>query len=122
MYRLALCAAVVGLGLAGCAETVVTPGDPGFVALNNGDYEKARDVFVDEYAKHPHDPFVELDLGLAYQNLGRMDLAEPLYRQVLVDGRNVVPMTTTTNQTAGVPLDQIACRNLKIGLHNPTAC
>ncbi|HEY8698186.1 MAG TPA: hypothetical protein VIM02_11235 [Rhizomicrobium sp.] len=117
-----LLSAVVVLGLAGCAETVVTPGDPGFVALSNGDYEKARDAFVVEYAAHPNDPFVQLDLGLAYQNLGRMDLAEPLYRQVMVDGRGVVPMTTTTNQSAGMPLDQIACRNLKVGLHNPNAC
>lgn len=94
----------------------------GFKALNSGDYSRARDVFAAMHAKDPHDPFVELNLAVSYQNLGQMNLAEPLYRSVLVDGKGVAPSTTTNSGDANKSLADIACTNLRLGLKNTNAC
>ena len=83
---------------------------------------EARDVFAAWVAQSPGDPYLQLDLATAYQGMGRMDLAEPLYRKVLVDGRNVVPMVTTNAGDEGKTLATIACENLKIGLASNPGC
>jgi len=115
--------------LAGCASNpndgnqtasddppVVSTNEPGFVALMNGDNATAAvDMQADE-AKHPNDPYAQLDLGLAYQREGRMDLAEPQYRRAMADGEHAMPVQTTTEWSKGMSVAQIACENLSIGL------
>lgn len=116
-------AILIVLGAAGCStQESVSPNDEGYRALLAGDYAKAQSWFGPKQAQAPHDPFLELDLGLAYQNLGRMDLAEPLYRGTMVDGKGIVPETTTNPGDAGKSLDVIACQNLRIGLKSNTVC
>ena len=109
-----VCTAVL---FAGCAESNV-----GFNDLQKGDYAAARDQLAPLQAESPHDPYLELNLGWAYQNLGRMDLAEPLYRGALIDGRNIVPAQTTKPDFRGKTIAEIACANLRAGLNNPSAC
>jgi hypothetical protein len=115
-----------GLALTACSifggGGSVTALDPGYRALDAGDYGKARDVFAPAQAESPHDPYLQLDLGLAYQGLGQMNMAEPLYRQVLVDGRGVIPAVTTNPADAGRDLAYIACQNLRVGLKSNSAC
>ncbi len=103
--------------LAACTEN-----SPGYDDLAKGDYAAAREELAPLQAQSPHDPYLELNLGWAYQNLGRMDLAEPLYRGAIVDGQNVVPAQTTSPEFQGKPLAAIACANLRAGLNNPAAC
>ena len=81
----------IGMALASCGTpgASVTPDDPGFKAIASGDYSSAQNEFQGEAAKNPHDPYLELDLAVAYQNTGRFDLAEVLYRQAITDGKNV---------------------------------
>jgi hypothetical protein len=113
----------LGLMVAGCASTAtVDPASEGYRALGAGDYAKARNVFAPLEAQNPHDPYLELDLAVSYQNLGRMNLAEPLYRSVLSDGKGVMPVATTSAADSGKSLADIACTNLRIGLNNPSAC
>jgi hypothetical protein len=114
---------VIAVATAGCSESVgVDPNSQAYKALDAHDYAAARSAFASDYAKNPHDPFVELNLGAAYQNLGRMDLAEPFYRGVMADGKGIKPEATTNPSDAGKTLDQIACTNLRMGLGNPSAC
>lgn len=100
----------------------MTAVDPGFTALLSKDYATARDDFIPEHARYPHDPYLQLDLGLAYQGLGQMAEAESLYRQAMIDGRNAIPVTTTNPDDAGKTIAVIACENLRAGLNLPTAC
>jgi len=124
MFRNFYC--VVGLiAVAGCATTpdpAIKPGDPAYVALQRHDWQGAEVALKAVVSAHPHDPYAQLDLAFAYQMTGRMDLAEPLYRAAMVDGRGVMPATTASDRTAGMSLDQIACENLKAGLQNANAC
>ncbi|MGD0191524.1 MAG: hypothetical protein ABSD74_12355 [Rhizomicrobium sp.] len=107
----------IGLALAGCGTpgASVTPDDPGFKAIATGDYSSSENEFQSELAKQPHDAYLELDLGVAYQNLGRLDLAEVVYREAMVDGKNVVPPYTTYPRDAGKSIAEIACENIAIG-------
>jgi hypothetical protein len=109
-----VCTAVM---FSGCTQS-----NAGFEDLQTGNYVAARDELAPLQAESPHDPYLELDLGWAYQNLGRMDLAEPLYRGALTDGRNIVPAQTTNPDFQGKTIAEIACANLKAGLNNPSAC
>jgi hypothetical protein len=115
---------VAAIVAAGCADSTasVDPGASGFKAINSGDYATARDVLAPLHAKDPHNPYYELNLAVAYENLGHMDMAEPLYRGVLVDGKGVVPGATSNGALSGQSLADIACANLKLGLKNEAAC
>ena len=123
--RIGVCFAVfaaVAAVSAGCGTVGVSPTSDGYKALAAGDYAQARDIFAAENAREPHNPFVELDLAAAYQNLGRMDLAEPLYRAVLVDGKGIPTEAATVSSDSGLTLAAIACTNLRQGLQNNSVC
>ena len=113
---------VCGFALTACATGSVTALDPGYTALSQGDYAKARDVFAPALANSPNDPYLQVDLGYAYQGLGQMNLAAPLYRQALVDGQGVLPAVTTNSADAGRDLASIACQNLKAGMQTAPGC
>ena len=112
---------MLGAVAAGCTMGV-NPASPGYQALTSHNFAAARADFAEAYTKNPHDPFVELDLAAAYQNLGRMDLAEPFYRGVIADGKGIMPETTMLASDSGLTLDQIACKNLRMGLGANARC
>jgi outer membrane protein OmpA-like peptidoglycan-associated protein len=88
----------------------------GYSALENGDYATAAKYFDEARRQHPGDPFIQLNLAAALQRQGFMDRAEPLYRAAMVTGDDVLPVDTTESWASGMPVDQIACRNLEMGL------
>lgn len=108
--------------LAACASEPLQPSDAGFRALKLRHYQEAQKAFAQQLAKDPHNPLIELDLAVADQDLGRMDLAAPLYRRVMTDGRDIVPVATTNASQAGMTLPTIACMNLRLGLHDNRVC
>jgi outer membrane protein OmpA-like peptidoglycan-associated protein len=109
---------LVGAALSGCQSgpgASVTADDAGYQALVNSDYSKARDSFEPRNSQTPNDPYLELDLGVAYQQLGRMDLAEALYRQAMTNGKDVTPAFYTQDRDKGKTIADIACENIGIG-------
>lgn len=115
----------VGVALAGCTSeektASVTADDPGYKALATGDFSFAQNEFQPKQAKDPHDPYLELDLAVAYQQLGREDLAEALDRQAMVDGKDVHPPYTTFPRDNGKSIAEIACENIAIA-HKTEGC
>jgi outer membrane protein OmpA-like peptidoglycan-associated protein len=105
-----------GSGSTAAASDTVSTQDPGFVALQNGDNATAAADMQQEKAQHPSDPYAALDLGLAYQREGRMDLAEPQYRQAMAEGEHAMPVATTQPWADGMTVAQIACEDMSIGL------
>jgi outer membrane protein OmpA-like peptidoglycan-associated protein len=89
---------------------------PGYMSLQRGDYAAASGQFQASNGVTPHSAYDELDLGDAYQHQGRMDLAEPWYRAAMTDGHGVVAVSTTSAMPRGATIEDIACRNLAIGL------
>lgn len=101
------------IALAGCAG-----GGPsaeatsGYNALKAGNYAKARTDLEKAYAKAPNDPYVQLNLGAAYQNTGEMAKARDLFTKVLVSGKNEVATDSSDPNKTGQTLAQIAQANL----------
>lgn len=98
------------------ASTLVTPKHPGFKALLANDLETARTYLVEAAERQPNDAFAEVNLGAVYQRLGRMDLAEPLFREAMTHGQGLMPVAWTNEPQRGMTVEQIACDNLRRGL------
>jgi hypothetical protein len=115
--------AVLGGFLALSALTSdITGKSTAYQALTSGDSSQAASDLASTVDSSAHDPYFELDFGLAYQNVGRMDLAEPFYRSAMIDGANVVPPLTTNANDRGKTIAQIACENLRIGYRSNNVC
>lgn len=93
----------------------------GYRALENGDYATAAKYFDEAHRQHPGDPFIQLNLGAALQRQGFMDQAEPLYRAAMVTGDDVMPVDTTEAWASGFSVEQIACKNMEMGLRPATS-
>jgi outer membrane protein OmpA-like peptidoglycan-associated protein len=122
-YTLRRLGPVLALGfvLAGChssgSSISINSDSDGYKALVAGDYAKSRSEFEPMLAKTSHDPYVELDLAVAYQGLGRMDLAEPLYRQAMIDGKDVHPAVAQFARDQGKSIAEVGCENIEIANH-----
>jgi Tfp pilus assembly protein PilF len=84
----------------------------GFEALASHDYMKAEQYLREAERRFPDDPYVELDLGVVYQNLGQLDKARAAYERVLDTGKGVKPRQVTDPHSAGRTLADIARENL----------
>lgn len=100
----------------------ITTGSTAYQALTSGDSSQAASDMASTGESPTRDPYFELDFGLAYQNAGRMDLAEPLYRAAMIDGADVVPPFTTNQSDQGKTIGQIACENMRIGYQSNEVC
>ena len=100
----------------------ITGSSTAYQALTSGNSSQAATDMVSAGQDTTRDPYFELDFGLAYQNVGRMDLAEPLYRAAMIDGADVVPPFTTNQSDQGKSIAQIACENLRIGYQSNDVC
>jgi hypothetical protein len=100
----------------------MTGNSTAYEALMAGNSSQAAAEMASAGESFAHDPYFELDFGLAYQNAGRMDLAEPLYRAAMIDGANIVPPFTTNSSDQGKTIAQIACENLRIGYRADNVC
>ncbi len=98
-----------------------TASSVGYKALNGGDYVTAAQYFDGALRANPNEAFYQLNLGAALQRQGKMEQAEPLYRSAMVTGDEIQPMTTTTEWARGFDIDEIACKNLEMGLRPATS-
>ena len=93
-----------------------TASSVGYKALNSGDYDTAAKYYDVAHRDNPGDTFYQLNLAAALQRQGKMDQAEPLYRAAMVTGDQIRPVATTTSWAQGFDVDEIACKNLEMGL------
>jgi Tfp pilus assembly protein PilF len=101
---------VVGLAMAGCSTSRQAEKD-GWAMLLAGDYEGARAHYESALAEDPSNPYMNLNLGYAYDGLGDEQMAAKHYqvamstgkdagvREVMEDG-NVAPRETTVAKVA----------------------
>jgi len=93
-----------------------------YMALDAGEYSKARSLLEPMLAKSPRNPILEYYLAFADQKFGRGDLAAGLYRAILKDGQNVVPRWPVTPEDEGQALQAIACKHLKMTIKYGKPC
>jgi Flp pilus assembly protein TadD len=108
-------AAAAFLLLAGCGGDKPDPAQQlkldyriGFEALQQHDFAKAVQYLEDAATLEPGDPYVQLNLGVAYQNLGQLDKARAAYEQAAAAGKGVRPARVTDPHYAGRTVEELA--------------
>lgn len=97
---------VSSLLLAGCATGASKELEDGWKLMIDADYAGARDHYEGMLADYPENPYVHLNLGVAYHQLGNVDLARQHYEAAVQYGESaevtrvvekgeVAPTTTT---------------------------
>jgi len=111
MRRAAIVGAMIaGLGLSGCASPNAGQ-DDGWNLIVAKDYQAARAYYQNKLAENPNDPYVNLNLGVTYEELGDNDLAVTHYQLAVANGKDakieevsgdgvVLPRTSTVSMIA----------------------
>ena len=111
MFRLAVLSVMVGgLLLSGCTWQTEAL-DDGWTMIVEEDYGSARAHYKSMLADDPNNPYVNLNLGVAYEETGENELAAKHYQVALANGDdarvgevaqdgNVAPRNTSVEQIA----------------------
>lgn len=84
----------------------------GYQALEAHDYATAAERLGAAATLLPDDPYTALDLGVACQNLGRLDEARAAYRRAIALGGHAMPRGVTDPRYAGRTVAQLAQADL----------
>jgi tetratricopeptide (TPR) repeat protein len=88
MRRLAVIGALMaGMALAGCAGQSKDLGD-GWNMIVAEDYASARAHYQSMLAEDPNNPYVNLNLGVAYEELGDTEMAAKHYQVAVANGKD----------------------------------
>jgi len=103
-----------GLLLLGCTTT-----RPGMVDVNNGfehlkvgEYTQAEPFFNKALEADADNPYALLNLGVVYQNTGRVSQAKEMYRKVIALNPEETPDKVSEDKVQGKSLVEIAKENL----------
>jgi|HubBroStandDraft_1064217.scaffolds.fasta_scaffold00087_35 Tfp pilus assembly protein PilF len=107
------------LGLAGCGDHTPDPAltvkldyRQGVEAIAAHDFAAAERHLAAAAQLAPDDPYVALNLGVAYQNLGELEKARAAYRHAVEIGEGVKPVRVTDPHYAGRTVADLARDNL----------
>ena len=114
-----LAGATALLLLAGCGDDPPDPAEVlkldyrlGFEAMQAHDFAKAAQYFEDAAKQAPDDPYVALNLGVAYQKLGALDKARTAYQRAIKTGQGVRPARVTDPHYSGRTVAELAADDL----------
>jgi Flp pilus assembly protein TadD len=107
------------LAVAGCgdaapdsAETAKLAYRHGVEAIEAHDFAAAERYLAEAARQEPDDPYIMLNLGVAYQNLGKFDEARAAYRHAAETGTKLTPVRVTDPHYAGRTVADLARDNL----------
>jgi tetratricopeptide (TPR) repeat protein len=83
---LLLGAAILALSLTGCATGAGRDLEEGWKFMLAKNYPAARDVYEGMLVEYPDNPYALLNLGVAHQYLGNIDLARQHYEAAIAHG------------------------------------
>ena len=116
MRRVAVLSALVaGLLVAGCATQGGAQKDA-WDSIVAQDYNAARAKYETILAEHPNDPYANLNIGVAYEELGDNAMAAKHYQIAIANGADSPIMEVAQDgKTAGdkTTVKQVAMRNLQ---------
>lgn len=111
-----LLAVVFCLVLVGCAafSKDMRLSDKGFEALSQGKFVEAEKYLNEALAVNPDNPYAVLNMGVVYQNTGRIDDAKKMYRKVIELNPKERADKSNQDGARGKPLVDIAKENLSM--------
>ncbi|MGB8841253.1 MAG: tetratricopeptide repeat protein [Aliidongia sp.] len=107
------------LVVTGCGDAAPDPAEMAKLAYRHGieaieahDFAAAERYLVEAAGQEPDDPYILLNLGVAYQNLGKLDEARAAYRHAAETGEHLKPVRVTDPHYAGRSIADLARDNL----------
>ena len=88
--------------------------DQGYQELVKGNYDKAEANLRVALSINPENPYALLNLGVLYQNTGRVEKAKEMYRKLLALNPKEKAVASTRKDFDGKRLTDIARANLKM--------
>jgi len=85
----------------------------GFEELSKNNYEKAEEYLERALAINPDNAYALLNMGVVYQNTGRLDKAREMYNRVIELNRKAVAEKSNKDWAQGKDLNEIAKKNLE---------
>lgn len=86
--------------------------DEGYLEMSKGNYERAEAILNVALSINSRNPYALLNLGVLYQNTGRVEEARKLYLKLIELNPDTVAVQSTTEKYEGKKLVHIAQENL----------
>ena len=104
----------IGLGLSGCATQDMVLSNEGFQEISGKNYGQAEVSLEKALSINPDNPYALLNMGVVYQETGRLDKARQMYERLIGLQPKDVAEESNTGSLAGKGLVDIAKENLKL--------
>lgn len=104
----------IGLGLSGCATQDMELSNEGFQEISRKNYGQAEVSLEKALSINPDNPYALLNMGVVYQETGRLDKARQMYDRLIGLQPKDVAEESNTGSLAGKGLVDIAKENLKL--------
>lgn len=104
----------LGLGVSGCATQDMQLSNEGFQAISKRDYAQAEGPLKKALSINPDNPYALLNMGVVYQETGRLDKARQMYERLIALQSEEVAEESNSGSFAGKGLVDIAKENLKL--------
>jgi tetratricopeptide (TPR) repeat protein len=101
-------------GLVGCATQDMELSNEGFRAISEKNYGQAETSLEKALSINPDNPYALLNMGVVYQETGRLDKARQMYEKLIALQPKEVAEQSNTDSLAGKGLADIARENLKL--------
>jgi len=100
-----------------CAATLTEDdrlSEQGFQELSGRDYREAERFLDEALSLNPDNPYALLNMGVVYQNTGRMEEAQEMYEKVIALVPEAKATVSNKSSAVGKPLAELARENLVI--------
>jgi tetratricopeptide (TPR) repeat protein len=104
----------IGLGLCACATQDMELSNRGFQEMSRGDFKQAEVDLQTALALNPDNPYALLNLGVVYQENGRLDKAREKYEKLIALRPDAIAEESNNASLTGRGLVEIAKENLKV--------
>jgi nucleoid-associated protein YgaU len=101
-------------GMVGCATQDMELSNEGFQAISEKNYGQAETSLEKALSINPNNPYALLNMGVVYQETGRLDKARQMYEKVIALQPKEVAEESNTGSFAGKGLADIARENMKL--------
>lgn len=108
---------VFSILLGGCAATLSEDkrlSNQGFQEISWGNYRQAEILLNRALSLNPNNPYALLNMGVVYQNTGRIEMSRQMYRKVVALNPKDIADKSNKDSAAGKSLVEIAVENLEL--------
>ena len=101
-------------GMVGCAARDMELSNEGFKEISRKDYGQAEKNLEEALSINPYNPYALLNMGVVYQETGRLDEARRMYRTLIASHPKDIAEESNKDSSAGKGLAEIARENLEL--------